>query len=183
MKNYLFIGLLLCSLIACRKSDNTQVPENKDSEKEFTINYENIKGTKWVSKEKVDNPLNTRFYYGVQLNPDSTVKLLDVGYSLTDKREVKVITSENDKIVLKYKTINSNNLNDTERELLKTYNILIFQEYESLTDSQKQEYLHENPIGTGPKTKISFLYLRIDKSATGETKLIDTFDHTFSKTN
>lgn len=183
MKTYLVIGILSCSLIACRKSDNTQVPENKDSEKEFTINYENIKGTKWKSKEKIDNPYNTRFYYGVQLNPDSTVTLLEVGYSLTDKRDVKVITSQNDKIVLKFKTINSNNLNDTEKELLKTYNILIFQEYGSLTDSQKQQYLGENPIGTGSKTKLSFLYLRIDKSATGEIRLIDTFDHTLSKTN
>ena len=82
---------------------------------------------------------------------------------------------------MKYKTRNSNNLNSTEKELLNTYDVLVFQEYGSLTDSEKQQYVRENSINAGGQTKIAFIYLRIDKEVTTDVKLIDTFKHSFSK--
>jgi hypothetical protein len=120
---------------------------------------------------------NNRLYARIRFNMDSTSTLLNVSYK---KANIHIITPETDKIVLKYKAANSNNLNDTEKELLKTYDVLVYQEYESLTDSEKQKYIETNIVNAGSKTKIAFTYLRIDKTAAGEIKFLDNSKSTFS---
>ena len=182
MKNYFLICILSCSLIACSKSDDTQLQiEDPDAYRKIT--YETISGTNWKSEDQITSQANTRVYKGLKFNSDSTVSLLNITYKTAQGQQpsVNIITAVNDKIILKYKTRNSNNLNSTEKELLNTYDVLVFQEYGSLTDSEKQQYVRENSINAGGQTKIAFIYLRIDKEVTTDVKLIDTFKHSFSK--